>query len=82
VLSRTKLALGCSNDHPLWNLYQPSRWCVQPFAEEGLFLLDLFPPVERLVSATALAGALAASLLVGYIGCILVHSQLVRHASS
>lgn len=55
---------------------------MQPFAEEGLFLLDLFPPVERLVSAIALAGALAASLLVGYIGCILVHSQLARPPSS
>lgn len=49
-----------------------------PFADEGLYWLNLFPPAERLVNIVALTGAFAASVVVGFLGCILVHSQFSR----
>lgn len=51
---------------------------LQPFADEGLYWLNLFPPAERLISVVAFTGAIAASVVVGFLGCILVHSQVSR----
>jgi hypothetical protein len=51
---------------------------MQPFADDDLKWLHWFPPAHLLVSAVALAGVVAASVIIGYLGCILVHSQLSR----
>lgn len=51
---------------------------LQPFSDDDLYWLHAFPPAQRLVSAVGLTGAVASSIVVGYLGCILVQSQLSR----
>lgn len=52
---------------------------LQPFADDDLCWLHWFPPAQRLISAVALTGAVAASIVLGYLGCILMQSQLSRY---
>ena len=57
---------------------QHISFMVQPFADDDLSWLHWFPPAQLLVHAVALVGVVAASIVIGYLGCILVHSQLRR----